>query len=66
MEIGPGIFFARAPDENFSRRTGMEKEQAQLRMTLLLIKDWDGFQLAMHAMMHHFQKREKAVRRGDR
>ena len=29
----------------------MQKEQAHLKMTLLLIKDWDGFQTAMREMM---------------
>jgi iron complex outermembrane receptor protein len=29
----------------------MQKEQAHLKMTLLLIKDWDGFQTAMRGMM---------------
>jgi len=31
----------------------MKHEQAQLKMTLLLIKDWDGFQVAMRAIMQH-------------
>jgi hypothetical protein len=30
----------------------MQKEQAHLKMTLLLIKDWDGFQTAMREIMH--------------
>jgi len=29
----------------------MQKEQAHLKMTLLLIKDWDGFQTAMREIM---------------
>jgi hypothetical protein len=29
----------------------MKKELAHLKMTLLLIKDWDGFQLAMREIM---------------
>jgi hypothetical protein len=29
----------------------MQKEQAHLKMTLLLINDWDGFQKAMRQMM---------------
>ena len=29
----------------------MQKEQAHLKMTILLIKDWDGFQTAMREMM---------------
>ena len=29
----------------------MQKEQAHLKMTLLLINDWDGFQVAMREMM---------------
>jgi hypothetical protein len=29
----------------------MQKEQVHLKMTLLLIKDWDGFQVAMREMM---------------
>jgi len=32
---------------------GMKQEQANLKMTLLLIKDWDGFQVAMRAVMQH-------------
>jgi len=51
MKVGPGIFFARTLDKNFSRRMGMKKEQVQLKMTLLLIKDWDGFQKAMREIM---------------
>ena len=31
----------------------MKKEQAHLKMTLLLIKDWDGFQVAMREIMLH-------------
>ena len=31
----------------------MKKEQAHLKMTLLLIKDWDGFQIAMREIMQH-------------
>ena len=31
----------------------MQKEQVHLKMTLLLIKDWDGFQLAMREIMLH-------------
>jgi len=29
----------------------MKQEQVQLKMTLLLIKDWDGFQRAMRESM---------------
>jgi hypothetical protein len=29
----------------------MKQEQAHLKMTLLLINDWDGFQTAMREMM---------------
>lgn len=29
----------------------MQKELAHLKMTLLLIKDWDGFQKAMREIM---------------
>jgi hypothetical protein len=29
----------------------MKHEQVQLKMTLLLMKDWDGFQVAMREMM---------------
>jgi len=31
----------------------MKKELAHLKMTLLLIKDWDGFQIAMREIMLH-------------
>jgi len=51
MKIGPGFFFARTLDKLFSRRKNMQKELAHLKMTLLLIKDWDGFQTAMREMM---------------
>jgi len=51
MKIGPGYFFARTLDENYSRRITMQHEQAQFKMTLLLIKDWDGFQVAMREFM---------------
>ena len=60
IKIGPGIFFVpRTLDKHFSRRRTMQTEQAQLKMTLLLIKDWDGFQIAMRGMMLH------SVRRGN-
>jgi hypothetical protein len=29
----------------------MKLEQVQLKMTLLLMKDWDAFQVAMRGMM---------------
>ena len=34
----------------------MQNEQTHLKMTLLLVKDWDGFQMAMR----------KTMMRGDR
>ena len=36
----------------------MQKEQAHLKMTLLLINDWDGFQTAMREMMLRADRRE--------
>ncbi|KPK26790.1 MAG: hypothetical protein AMJ61_07785 [Desulfobacterales bacterium SG8_35_2] len=51
MEIGPGIFFARALDKKISRRMGMKHEQTFLKMTLLMIRDWDGFQIAMREIL---------------
>ncbi|MFC1837309.1 hypothetical protein ACFLYW_01345 [Thermodesulfobacteriota bacterium] len=57
MEIGPGIFFTRTLDKHFSRRRKMNNEQAHLKMTILLIKDWDGFQLAMRGIMICFDRR---------
>ena len=30
----------------------MKQEQALLKLTLFLIKDWDGFQIAMREIMH--------------
>jgi hypothetical protein len=40
--------FAKAPRTLFRRRTEMEpKEQSFSRITIFLIKDWDGFQRAM-------------------
>jgi hypothetical protein len=47
MEIGPGIFFARTLDEHFSRRMAMKKEFTLSKLTLLLIRNWDGFQTAL-------------------
>ena len=35
----------------------MKHEQAHLKMTLLLIKDWDGFQMAMREIMASFNRR---------
>ena len=35
----------------------MQKEQAHLKMTLMLIKDWDGFQVAMREMMLRADRR---------
>ena len=29
----------------------MQNEQTHLKMTLLLVKDWDGFQMAMRKIM---------------
>ncbi len=60
MKVGPGIFFARARYENFPGRTGMKNEQAHVKMTLLLIKDWDAFQAAMREMMSRADRREIA------
>jgi len=41
----------------------MKQEQVQLKMTLLLIKDWDGFQLAMRAIMLNYGNREQSAGR---
>ena len=57
MKVGPGFFFARTLDKHFSRRRNMQKEQAHLKMTLLLIKDWDGFQTAMREIMTRSARR---------
>ena len=57
MKIGPGFFFARTLDENFYRRIYMQHEQAHLKMTLLLIRDWDGFQVAMREIMQHSKRK---------
>jgi hypothetical protein len=35
----------------------MKQEQTHLKMTLLLIRDWDGFQLAMRGMMRNSERR---------
>ena len=35
----------------------MKEEQVHLKMTLLLIKDWDGFQLAMRGIMMRSDRR---------
>jgi len=48
-----GFFLPGPLSKIFSRRMGMKQEQANLKMTLLLIKDWDGFQVAMRAVMQH-------------
>ena len=39
----------------------MKKELAHLKMTLLLIKDWDGFQLAMREIMLHADQSKKVT-----
>jgi len=36
---------------------GMNQEQTHLKMTLLLIKDWDGFQAAMRGIMVRWDRR---------
>ena len=36
----------------------MTQEQAHLKMTLLLIRDWDGFQRAMRYGMIRYERRE--------
>jgi hypothetical protein len=51
MKIGPGFFLLGPLINIFSRRRNMQKEQVHLKMTLLLIMDWDGFQVAMREMM---------------
>ena len=56
MKIGPGFFLPGPLINLFSRRRKMQKEQTHLKMTLLLVKDWDGFQTAMR----------KTMMRGDR
>jgi hypothetical protein len=35
----------------------MKQEQTQLRMTLLLIRDWDGFQAAMREIVMRSDRR---------
>jgi hypothetical protein len=35
----------------------MKHEQALLKMTLLLIRDWDGFQIAIREIMKHSNRR---------
>lgn len=35
----------------------MQQEQAQLKMTLLQIRDWDGFQAAMREMLERSGRR---------
>jgi hypothetical protein len=57
IEIGPGIFFTRPLDKHFSRRKEMKQEKIHFKMTLLLIRDWDGFQLAMREIMLGFDRR---------
>jgi hypothetical protein len=48
MKIGPGFFFARTFDKNSIKGEDMTRhEQTHLKITLLLVKDWDGFQAAM-------------------
>jgi len=37
----------------------MKQEQAHLKMTLLLIKDWDGFQVAMREIMIRSDRRSR-------
>ena len=37
--------------ENFQGEKKMKQEQTHLKMTLLLMKDWDGFQMAMRKIM---------------
>jgi hypothetical protein len=57
MKVGPGIFFARTLDKLIFRRRKMKHEQALLKMTLLLIRDWDGFQIAIREIMKHSNRR---------
>jgi hypothetical protein len=60
-------FFCPDPDENFSRREmRMKKEQTLLKVSLLLIKDWDGFQVAMRLGPASPVEREKSAGRGNR
>jgi hypothetical protein len=35
----------------------MKQEQTQLRLTLLLIRDWDGFQAAMREIVMRSDRR---------
>jgi hypothetical protein len=57
MKIGPGFFLPGPLINFFSRRRKMQKEQAHLKMTLLLMKDWDGFQMAMRKIMMSSDRR---------
>jgi len=51
-------FFLPGPLINiFSRRRTMQKEQTHLKMTLRLIRDWDGFQIAMRKIMSGSSRR---------
>ncbi len=36
---------------------GMKHELTHLKMTMLLIKDWDGFQAAMRGIMVRWDRR---------
>ena len=38
----------------------MKQEQTHLKMTLLLMKDWDGFQMAMRKSMLRSDKRSNS------
>jgi len=35
----------------------MKQEQTHLKMTLRLIRDWDGFQIAMREIMSGYNRR---------
>jgi len=42
---------------NFQGEKKMKQEQTHFKMTLLWVKDWDGFQVAMGRIMMHSDRR---------
>jgi hypothetical protein len=43
----------------YSRRKKVKQEHTYLKMTLLLVRDWDGFQTAMRGTRQRSDRRGK-------
>jgi hypothetical protein len=64
MKVGPGFFMPGPLMKPAFKGTNMTRhELAHLKETLLLVKDWDGFQMAMRRGLLKDQTSKKVQRR---